>query len=365
MKILVIQPYPTGVAPGQRFRYEQYLAILSANNYLITQKSFIELTGWKVYHQSGQLVKKMLTILFGFIKRFLLMFSIYKYDIVFIFREASPIGPPIFEWLIAKIWRKPIVYDFDDAIWLPNYSEANAKFHRLKAYWKVSKNIKWSSYISAGNAYLADYARQYNANVMVIPTTIDTENHHNIPCDQTKKPIVIGWTGTHSTMQYLDFLEPILIELEQKYSFEFHVISNEKPNLKIQSLQFIPWNKTSEIEDLAKFQIGVMPLSQDQWAEGKCGFKGLQYMSLEIASVMSPVGVNKKIIKNGENGFLVETAEQWLEVLEQLIKNDELRTKIGKAGKLTVENEYSVKANATKYLEILEKAYQLKKHTHA
>ncbi len=353
MKILILQPYPTGFAPGQRFRYEQYLSILASNNYSITQKSFIGLKGWTIYHQQGLVLKKFFTILYGFIKRFALMFTLYKYDIVFIFREASPLGPPVFEWIIAKVWRKPIIYDFDDAIWLPNYSEANARFHRLKAYWKIQKIMKWSSYISAGNEYLANYAKQYNPNVMVIPTTIDTENHHNILCDQTKKPIVIGWTGTHSTMQYLDFLEPILIELEQKYTFEFHVISDKKPTLNIQSLKYIPWNKANEIKDLAKIQIGVMPLTQDQWAEGKCGFKGLQYMALEIASVMSPVGVNKKIIEDGENGYLVETEGEWFAVLEKLLTDDELRTKIGKAGKLTIEREYSVNANTHNYLRIM------------
>ncbi len=360
MKILIIQPYPSGLAPGQRFRYEQYLTILKDNNYKISIKSFINLNGWNIYHKPGKILNKISTIFVGFIKRWFLMFTIYKYDVVFIFREASPLGPPIFEWIIAKLWKKPIVYDFDDAIWLPNYSEANAKFHRIKAYWKVPKIIKWATYISAGNEYLANYAKQYNPNVMVIPTTIDTENHHNILCDQTQKPLVIGWTGTHSTMQYLDFLEPILSQLEKKYTFEFHVISNKNPNLKIQSLKYIPWNKDSEIEDLAKIQIGVMPLTQDQWAEGKCGFKGLQYMALEIATVMSPVGVNNKIISNGQNGYLVETAEEWFQILEKLLTDDALRIQIGKAGKLTIENEYSVKANAPKYLAILEKAIEKK-----
>ena len=216
-KIIFIAPYPFQRAPSQRFRFEQYIDTLRKEGHEVEIHSFLDEKGWNTLYKEGSFIKKGFSMLRSFGKRILLMPRIKKANHVFIHREASMIGPPIFEWFIAKVLRKKYIYDFDDAIWLPNYSEGNSKFHRLKAYWKVKYCIKWAHRISAGNAYLANYAKQYNVNVFVLPTTIDTENYHNIKCDHLKTPIVIGWTGTHTTMQYLDSIVPVLQEIEAKY----------------------------------------------------------------------------------------------------------------------------------------------------
>jgi glycosyltransferase involved in cell wall biosynthesis len=153
-------------------------------------------------------------------------------------------------------------------------------------------------------------------------------------------------------MHYVDFLIPILQELEQKYTFIFKIISNEAPTYALQSLEFVKWNKSTEIEDLASIQIGVMPLIKDIWSEGKCGFKALQYMALEIPTVLSPVGVNATIVEHAQNGFLVETAKEWYDTLENLILNKELRKQLGKSGKITIENNYSVNSQKNKFLSL-------------
>ncbi len=351
-KIYFIVPYPHQEAPSQRFRFEQYFDFLKAKGFEVEIYPFINQLTWKTLYGEGKVFKKTWGILMSFFRRFTLLFKLHKADYIFIHREAAHIGPPIFEWIIAKVLQRKYIYDFDDAIWLPNYSESNAKFHRLKAYWKVRYCMKWASQITAGNAYLADYARQYNQNVQIIPTTIDTENHHNIMTNQESAELTIGWTGTHTTMHYLDELIPVLKKLEQKYTFTFLVISNQSNEFDLKSLKFVKWNKQSEIEDLASINIGVMPLKKDIWSEGKCGFKGLQYMALEIPTVMSPVGVNSTIVQSGINGFLAESHEEWYAVLEKLIMDKQLRFKIGKSGKLRIEEAYSVLANQEKYLEL-------------
>lgn len=351
-KIYFIVPYPPEEAPSQRFRFEQYFDFLEANDFEVEIYPFINQSTWKTLYGEGKVFKKAWGILISFARRFALLFKLHQAEHIFIHREAAHIGPPIFEWIIAKMLRRKYIYDFDDAIWLPNYSESNARFHRLKAYWKVRYCMKWASQITAGNAYLADYARQYNQNVQIIPTTIDTENHHNIMTNHDSQDLVIGWTGTHTTMHYLDELVPVLRKLEQKYTFTFLVISNQSNDYDLKSLKFVKWNKQTEIEDLAKINIGVMPLKQDIWSEGKCGFKGLQYMALEIPTIMSPVGVNSTIVQNGINGFLVESQEEWYEILEKLILEKELRIQIGKAGKSRIDQTYSVLANQEKYLEL-------------
>lgn len=350
-KIIFLAPYPHGEAPSQRFRFEQYLNMLESNNLDIHFAPFLDSKTWYALYKDGGVFKKVSGIIKSFFRRLITILFISKYDYVFIHREVSHLGPPIFEFIIAKIFRKPYIYDFDDAIWLPNYSESNAKVHRLKAYWKVKYCVKWAGQITVGNSYLANYAREFNNNVKIIPTTIDTVNYHNVNTDYNQR-IVIGWTGTHTTMRFLDFIVPIIKKLEMRYDFEFRVISNQEPKYDLNSLRFIKWKRDTEIQDLNEISIGVMPLEQDIWSEGKCGFKCLQYMSLGIPSVVSPVGVNEEIIQHGVNGLIATTEEEWENSLESLIKSIDLRRKMGQSGKQTIQERYSVLAFEDQYLNL-------------
>lgn len=352
-RFVIIAPYPRGEAPSQRFRFEQYLAFFEEQGYRIEFYPFLSDKTWKALYKEGSFFAKAFGMLGSFWRRFVLMFKLRSADVIFIHREASMIGLPVFEWIIAKVLRKKYIYDFDDAIWLPNYSEANARFQRLKAYGKVKKVMKWAHCISAGNEHLAGYAQQYNDRVMVIPTTIDLENVHTLSSNQQVEKPIIGWTGTHTTMNYLNELVPVLQELEKTHNFVFRVISNQAPEFALKSLEFVKWNKQTEIEDLAAINIGVMPLTDTIWAQGKCGFKGLQYMALEIPSVMSPVGVNTSIVEHEKNGFLCSSAEEWKETLILLLESEALRTQIGKAGYETVKAHFSVEANRNNYLKLV------------
>lgn len=348
--IYILAPYPIGEAPSQRFRFEQYMDRLKNEGYQVELFPFLDKKTWKLLYAKGKTFQKAIGILKSFLRRWVLLFRLKKADFVFVHREVAHIGPPIFEWIMAKVLRIKYIYDFDDATWLPNYSQTNAKFNRLKAYWKVKYCIKWAHQVTAGNEYLAYYAKKFNQNVENIPTTIDLKNHHTEKTKKNRKPLVIGWTGSHTTMRYLDFIVPILEQLEKKFDFEFHVISNESPKYKLKSLRFIKWNKSSEIKDLARLHIGVMPLEEDIWSKGKCGFKALQYMALEIPTVASPVGVNSTIITHEKNGFLCSTPDEWEKVLIQLFESQPMRESIGKEGFKTIEKRFSVKTNWPKYL---------------
>lgn len=353
-RILFIAPYPHAQAPSQRFRFEQYLSFLEESGFELEVHPFLSEKDWAPLYKEGSFIRKGFSMLRSFLRRFALLFKIKKFDHVFIHREASMIGPPVFEWIIAKVLKKKYIYDFDDAIWLPNYSQSNAKFHKLKAYGKVKSIIRWADQVCVGNNFLRDYALEFNSNVQVIPTTVDTLNVHNKVSNHNPEELIIGWTGSHTTMDYLPFLVPTLKELEKTHKFKFRVISNHPPQIDLDSLEFVKWNKDTEIEDLAKINIGVMPLEDTVWAKGKCGFKGLQYMALQIPSVMSNVGVNSDIIDHEKNGFLCETAEEWQSVLLELITNPELRKQIGIAGQETVINRYSVEANKSKYISLFQ-----------
>ncbi|GAA4847731.1 glycosyltransferase family 4 protein [Algivirga pacifica] len=355
MNILILAPYPPTIAPSQRFRFEQYLDFLEEAGHTYTYAPFIDLSTWNILHKPGHFIQKAFGIIKAFGRRKLLMLKAYQYDCVFLHREASHIGPPVFEWFLAKVLGKKIIYDFDDAIWLPNYSEHNARFHWLKWYHKVPFIIKWSHKVSAGNEYLAAYAKSFNSNVIINPTTIDTEGYHNpilYPQKKNTKPI-IGWTGTLTTSIYLKLLEPILQDLEERYDFEFRVISNEAPDLKLKSMVFQPWKKETEIQDLMQFDMGIMPLTEDKWAKGKCGFKALQYMALGIPALVSPVGVNKEIVDHQENGFICCSPKDWEHRLVYLLENPEVLHQMGEKARKKIEEHYSVQSNKDNFLELM------------
>ncbi|WP_224998093.1 glycosyltransferase [Cesiribacter sp. SM1] len=353
MNILFVVPYPEGEAPSQRFRFEQYFDILKEEGHRYTVASFLDLETWRILYKSGNGSKKALGIAKGFLRRIALLPSIYRYDWVFIHREAAPLGPPLFEWLITKVFRKRVIYDFDDAIWLPNTSEQNKLAAGLKWHQKVASICRWSTRVSCGNDYLANWARQYNNYVVTNPTTIDTVHLHNRLKEHRDGPVILGWTGTHSTLKYLKLLEPVLNHLATKYQhISFLIISNHTPDLRIPRLEFRKWNKETEADDLLKMDIGLMPLTADKWSEGKCGFKALQYMALGVPSVVSPVGVNKTIIQHNKNGYLADSPEEWESSISRLIEDTYLRCSIGKRARASVEAKFSVSANYCNYLNL-------------
>ncbi len=351
-RILFITPYPYNNAPSQRFRFEQYLEVLKEAGIEYELKPFLSKKAWGVVYKKGNFWRKSYYILKGIIKRMVLLFSIGKYHYVFIHRESSPVGPPFFEWILSKLLKKKFIYDFDDAIWLPNYRQENKLWNHLKNYSKISKIIAYADKIVAGNDFLKRYAEQFNSNVVLIPTTIDTEKVHNILTNHEVEKVKIGWTGSHTTIKYLDDMIPVLRELEKEREFEFIVISNQKPDFKLKSFRFVPWNIETEIKDLSQIQIGIMPLLDTNWARGKCGFKALQYMALGIPAVASPVGVNLKIIKNGENGFLCSNHQEWKEKLTRLLDDSELRKRMGEKGRAFIEANYSVQSQKKQFLDL-------------
>jgi len=356
MKILFLVPYPLGEAPSQRFRFEQYFKILFHRNISVTVQSFLNSQNWQTNYSNGNIIKKLNILTSGFARRFWVLTKVPASDFIFIHRETTPVGPPIIEWIIARIFKKKIIYDFDDAIWTTDKTDEGKVEKMMRWRSKVKSICKWAHKVSCGNEYLCDYARQFNHWVILNPTTIDTQFH--APDNHKKKDtehITIGWTGSHSTLKYLNAIVPAILFLEQKYSqLRFLVIANQKPELNIKSLIFIPWSVSSEIEDLIKIDIGIMPLPDDEWSKGKCGFKLLQYMALGIVALASPVGVNTKIITERKNGFICANEQEWISNVEKLINDDKLRSFMGIQGRTLIDKHYSVSSNSANFLSLFD-----------
>lgn len=333
--------YPARSAPSQRFRVEQYLPHLPTNVFVYNLFSFLDHRTWKIFYEKGYNLQRAVGIMTGFLRRFVHLFKAIGADYVFILREASPVGPPVFEWLLAKIFRKKIIYDFDDAIWIPGGEKASWRKRFFKATWKVKHIIRWAYKVSCGNEFLCSYARAYNPNVIILPTVFDTEKSKNYEGGNTNGKVVVGWTGSHTTLHNLEEIESLICELKKETDFDFYIISNKPPAWNFDFI-FTEWKESTEIEDLLKIHIGVMPLKQGSWFEGKCGFKLIQYHAFGIPAVASAVGVNPMVTLHNETGFIARSHEEWKTYLVQLISNTQLRLQMGKAAREHIERNYSL-----------------------
>ena len=350
--ILFLTPYPTGTAASQRFRFEQYFEALDAQQVTYHVAPFWEDKAWSILYNKGSNTLKMWFLLKGIVRRWLLLFKCLRYDFIFIHREIYPVGIKLLIVVLKKVMKRKIIYDFDDAIWLPNYADNNKKFAFLKSYGQVPFLCKNAYKVSVGNAYLKTYASQFNDHVLVNPTTIDTENLHNRVVSYNFSNFVIGWTGTHSTMKYVDDLLPVLDDLIKKHQFTLMIISDLPPDFQRPYLQFIKWNKETEIEDLLKFNVGVMPLRDDQWAKGKCGFKALQYMSLGIPAIVSDVGVNTQIVSANKDGWVCQDLQDWRTVFECILHSPDICKKMGAQARASIVASYSVQSNRENFLNL-------------
>jgi glycosyltransferase involved in cell wall biosynthesis len=358
-KILFIVDHRLNRSPSQRYRFEQYLNFFKTNSFEWQLSEIISEKDDAVFYHPGNYIHKAFILFKSIFIRLNDLRRAKKFDIIFIQREALMLGSSFFEKQFFK--RAKVIFDFDDSIWLLDTSPENKKFEFLKNPNKTKINITNAHAVIAGNTYLANYAKQFNKNVVIIPTTIDTDFHkpitelRNFNNTQPEKKIVIGWSGSISTIKHFENSIPFLKTLISKYpdKLEIHVIGqasylNSEINVISKS-----WSSATEVANLNCFDIGIMTLPDDTWAQGKCGLKGLSYMACGVATVMSPVGVNKDIIQHGVNGFLAETEQEWIDCLSILIENSELRQQIGDAGRATIVKNYSVNANKHHYLEVL------------
>lgn len=342
-------------SPSQRFRYEQYLGFFRSNGFEPEFSYLLDAEQDRIYYSPGRWINKGVIVGQSAWKRFLETRSTPP-EIVFVQREAFMLGSSWFERQMAR--RSALIFDFDDAIWLADVSRQNRGFGWLKSPRKTAELIAAADEVIAGNNYLADYARQFNQRVTVIPTTIDTDYHRPLPRQEINRPVCIGWTGSLTTVPYFDAFTPVLGEIKARFGdrVRFELIGDPNYHHSQLGIQGRPWVFATEIEDLNALDIGIMPLPDDDWTRGKCGFKGLQYMACGIPAVMSPVGVNKEIIRDGVNGFLAGSDKVWVERLSELIESEELRRSLGDAGRKTVEERYSVRSQQERYLTVLRAA---------
>jgi glycosyltransferase involved in cell wall biosynthesis len=353
MNVLVVTPSLYNTSPGPRYRIEQWARYLERDGFRFTFAPFEDAALNRILYQRGHYVRKAALMLRALGRRFQLLPEAGRHDVIFIHREAALIGPAFFERLLARR-RVPVIYDFDDAIWVRYASPANSYFSYLKFFGKTATLCRLSDHVTVGNKYLADYARRYNRNVTIVPTTIDTEQYTVRPSQSNGDGVpTIGWTGSYSTVQHLDTLRGALTRLAREQKFRLQVIGTRQYTLDGVETVVKPWRAATEVVDLHDIDIGVMPLPDDNWSQGKCGCKMLQYMGIGVPVVASPVGVNSEILQHGQNGLVARTEDEWVSMLALLLKDAGLRRTLGEAGRRTLEARYAGSAWAARLGEVM------------
>jgi glycosyltransferase involved in cell wall biosynthesis len=354
ISVCALTLYPYDTVPGQRFRIEQWEPFLEKQGISIDYYSFADEKLTKTMPKPGNFPVKVAGLIKGFLHRFWHLKSLSKYDVILIYRAAAIIGPAFLERLV-KMSGRPIVYDFDDAIFLEHTNEANRLFGWLKFARKTSSICRLSTSVTVGNAWLAQYAEKYNSNVTIVPSSVNTDIYLPQPkSSRDGDKIIVGWTGSSTSQTHLEIFAPQLKELlVRRSNVEIHVHSDREPELPDIPFVWHKWSPENEVEVISNFDIGIMPLPDDEWSLGKCSMKALLYMSLGIPTVCSDVGMNREVITDGRNGFLAANDEEWFRKLENLIDDRNLRIKLGAKARETVVEKYSMERCADLFGKVI------------
>ncbi|MFN3531873.1 MAG: glycosyltransferase family 4 protein [Candidatus Brocadia sp.] len=260
----------------------------------------------------------------------------------------------LWHWQLWYLRRKHIriIYDFDDAVMFKSPVDGGGRsFKRQRTF---ARMVRHSDQIIAGNQYLESKAIPYNKNIAILPTAIDTSKYTMKDYRKNKEKITIGWIGSKSSLPFLKELIPAFDHLASQYtSVELKIICNDFFECSRMPVVKKTWALKDENADLHDIDIGLAPLPDHEWTKGKCATKLLQYLSVGIPAVCSPVGVHTEIIKEGRNGFFASSTQEWIEKIGLLIKDKALRERVGIKGRETVESSYSLKANIPKFINIL------------
>ena len=355
LKVTFLVTAPPDRSPGQRFRSEQWLRLLPEGAIDAQVLSLFDESAYGRLHRPGGLARKAVDNVVALGRRAAQLLAAQRADVVYLYRETFILGPAFFEPILER--RVPVVFDFDDAIWLLDVSEANAWVAtHLKVPTKVDGIIARAAATTVGNQYLADYARRFSDRVSVIPTTLDVERYRPQPRPDHEL-VRIGWSGSPTTSRYLRLIEQPLRRALKELPVELVVSGDPAFHLDgAERVRVLPWDPATEIAEVGAFDIGLMPLPDNAWSRGKCGFKALLYMALGVAPIVSPVGVNTEIVTDGANGLLADGEDQWYDALQSMVADADLRRQVAAAGRQTVEERYSGQRWAPRFLDILREA---------
>ena len=349
MKILLLSRYGR-VGASSRVRSYQYLPYLRQHGIQITVSPLLGddyLSAWYA-GDANHLNARILP----YLQRLLRLLTSYCFDVLWIEYELFPWLPACGEMLL-KWLNIPYIVDYDDATF-HRYDAHSSQIVRFFFGKKIKRVMHDATIVIVGNDYLAQYAQAAGATrVEYVPTVIDLEQYHTMS-SSSDKGLTIGWIGTPITVKYLELVRPILSRIFQSSHARLVSVGAELPGFDQAHVIFRTWTENSEVSEIQQFDVGIMPLTDELWNKGKCGYKLIQYMACGKPVIASPIGVNTKIVEHGVNGFLADSSDEWFHALRFLRDHPELRKKMGEAGRKKVEKEYSLQVTQSRLLSILQ-----------
>lgn len=351
MRVLLLTRYGR-LGASSRLRAYQYLPYLESQGFHVTQAPLLG-----DYYQEdlnrGH-PRRWGKIAAAYILRLLWLARSLAFDLVWIEYELFPWFPAFAEPLLASA-RIPFVVDYDDAVYHRYNLHPNALVRALLGK-KIDVVMRHASTVTVGNDYLAERARAVGAQcVEYLPTVVDLERYPPARPQRTSV-FTVGWVGSPSTVKYLSLIAPALATFCREGNARLVIVGAQEAALDGVPVEYRPWSEATEVQDILDFDVGIMPLPDDPWERGKCGYKLIQYMACSRPVIASPVGVNHQIVNDGVNGFLATTIEDWRSALDTLRRAPELGTQLGVAGRQTVETRYNMGITAPRLANILQRA---------
>jgi glycosyltransferase involved in cell wall biosynthesis len=348
VKAIVFLKYGTQAA-STRYRFLQFQKECGKNGIVLEYSSLLDNDYLRPLFQEGR--KNRMAALRGFLKRLKVLLFVHRYDIAIIHCELFPYLPSFFERWVR--WRGvPYVYDYDDAIFHQYDRSATLKSIFVKNFLsrKIAHVIHGASAVWAGSEYLAAYARAENPNVQFFPTTIDMDRYLPRPQAQQSgyskdRPFVIGWIGSPSTSVFVKEIQKPIREFCRKYPAKLVLIGSGPIDLPGIPLEILPWSEETEVPEIQKFDVGIMPLRiHSDWDKGKCAFKLIQYMGCGVPALGSNAGTNRDVIENNVSGFLAGSDDEWFRLLEKIYLDPAAARVVASAGREVIMGKYSMQS---------------------
>ena len=350
---LFLTPYPAHCAPSQRLKFEQYYASFEAHGIRVVVSPFVTPALWRVLYRRGFWIRKLAFGVAGHLRRLRDVRRASRFDFVYVHLWALPFGPPWFEEHLTRRGVR-VIYDIDDLIYLPRASAANLFVRPFRRRDRILRIMRAASHVIVSTGYLGRFTAGHNIHVTTISSTIDTEAYRPRRHSGARDAVTIGWSGSHSTAPFLDVIAPALRELSRRFTIRLLVVGAAPFAMAGVDVEARPWSLERETADLSEMDIGLYPLPEEEWVLGKSGLKALQYMGVGVPVVASRIGAACEFIRDGDNGFLAGSHEEWIERIARLIVDPALRARIGLAGRATVESGFSVRQTAPVYLHVID-----------
>lgn len=355
MEVLTLIPNRYGFAPGQRGSIELWERVLGPAGINLHWAPFESERLREILYQPGRRVEKAREMLRGYSERLRLLGRLKEFDAVFVYREAALLGPAFIERQVARRGL-PIIYQLDDPLFVPYRSPSNGLFSYLKFFGKIAEIIRLSKVVIVNSSHIREFAERYNQNIWQVPSIVDTEQYVYRPQDPNPERVTIGWSGSPTTMKNIGVVADALKELRRRVPHDVHLIGGEEFDLPGVEYTAQKWRADTEVEDLRRMQVGMVPLPVNEWNKYKFYMKTAQYMALGIPPVCTPMGSNPEVIRHGETGFLAANTEEWVTHLERLIRDTPLRLEMSERAAREARAKYSLEANTEKVIDAFRSA---------